>query len=263
MTATHDGVAPELIDAMVRLRPGGMTWRRTFPGRPAQVPEARRFVRFLLADSSFQRDAEQIVAELAANAVRHTASGWPCGTFVVEVVRRPEATRVTVYDSGRGSVPAIVHPALLGEGGRGLPWSPPWPPRSAAEAPSPTATPSGPSSAPEKPRPPPNAHGVDGHDGQRPSAQRSPSTGPIPLVAASARSRWASVTGEAGEGSASTPSRCARARSSARASRASSDRPRARISTAVALTERPVRPALRIMRRCRSSSIRRRSFLMP
>jgi serine/threonine-protein kinase RsbW len=121
MTATHDCVAPELIDAMVRLRPGGLTWRRTFPGRPAQVPEARRFVRFLLADSSFRRDAEQIVTELAANAVRHTASGRPYGTFVVEVVRRPEVTRVTVYDSGQGSVPAIVHPTLLGEGGRGLP----------------------------------------------------------------------------------------------------------------------------------------------
>ncbi|WP_329424576.1 ATP-binding protein [Streptosporangium sp. NBC_01495] len=121
MTATHDGVAPELIDAMVRLRPGGMTWRRTFPGRPSQVPEARRFVRFLLADSPFGRDAEQVVAELAANAVRHTASGRPYGTFVVEVVRKPETTRVTVYDSGQGAVPAVTHPALLGEGGRGLP----------------------------------------------------------------------------------------------------------------------------------------------
>ncbi|MER6170998.1 ATP-binding protein [Streptosporangium sp. NPDC001681] len=52
---------------------------------------------------------------------RHTAGGRPYGTFVVEVVRRPEVTRVTVYDSGQGSVPAIAHPALLGEGGRGLP----------------------------------------------------------------------------------------------------------------------------------------------
>ncbi len=121
MTTTHDGVAPELIETMVRLRPGGMTWRRTFPGRPCQVPEARRFVRFLLADSPFGQDAEQVVAELAANAVRHTASGRPYGTFVVEVVRKPEATRVTVYDSGQGAVPALTHPALLGEGGRGLP----------------------------------------------------------------------------------------------------------------------------------------------
>ncbi|MER5649142.1 ATP-binding protein [Streptosporangium sp. NPDC002524] len=120
MTATHDGVAPELIDAMVRLRPGGMTWRRTFPGRPCQVPEARRFVRFLLADSPFGQEAEQVVAELAANAVRHTASGRPYGTFVVEVVRRPEVTRVTVYDSGQGPVPALAHPTLLGESGRGL-----------------------------------------------------------------------------------------------------------------------------------------------
>ncbi|MEU4538665.1 ATP-binding protein [Streptosporangium sp. NPDC023825] len=94
--------------------------RRTFPGRPCQVPEARRFVRFLLADSPLGQDAEQVVAELAANAIRHTASGRPYGMFVVEVVREPEATRVTVYDSGQGAVPALTHPAPLGEGGRGL-----------------------------------------------------------------------------------------------------------------------------------------------
>ncbi|MGC5013975.1 ATP-binding protein [Streptosporangium sp. DT93] len=120
MTAAHEDVAPELIDAMVRLRPGGMTWRRTFPGRPDQVSEARRFVRFLLTDSPFRQDAEQVVAELAANAVRHTASGRPYGTFIVEVVRRPEVTGVTVHDSGLGPVPALAHPALLGESGRGL-----------------------------------------------------------------------------------------------------------------------------------------------
>ncbi|MEU3165071.1 ATP-binding protein [Streptosporangium sp. NPDC006930] len=121
MTTAHDGVAPELIEAMVRLSPGGMTWRRTFPGHPHQVPEARRFVRFLLVDSPFGQDAEQVVAELAANAIRHTASGRPYGTFVVEVVRRPEVTRVTVYDSGQGAVPTLLHPTLLREGGRGLP----------------------------------------------------------------------------------------------------------------------------------------------
>ncbi|GAA2880124.1 ATP-binding protein [Streptosporangium fragile] len=124
MTTTHDDVAPELIDAMVRLRPGGMTWRRTFPGRPDQVPEARRFVRFLLADSPVRDDAEQVAAELAANAVRHTASGQARGTFIVEVLRRATATRVTVYDCGWGPTPSFTRrdrPDALGEDGRGLP----------------------------------------------------------------------------------------------------------------------------------------------
>ncbi|MET9066101.1 ATP-binding protein [Streptosporangium sandarakinum] len=116
-------VAPMLVDAMVGLWPGGMTYRRTFPGRADQIPVARRFVRFLLEDSPRRDDAEQIVAELAANAVAHTASGQPHGTFIVEVARRISAIRVTVYDCGWGPTPRFTrcHGAdPLAEDGRGL-----------------------------------------------------------------------------------------------------------------------------------------------
>ncbi|MFG1750147.1 ATP-binding protein [Streptosporangium sandarakinum] len=116
-------VAPMLVDAMVGLWRGGMTYRRTFPGRADQIPEARRFVRFLLEDSSRRDDAEQIVAELAANAVAHTASGQPHGTFIVEVTRRTTAIRVTVYDCGWGATPRFASRRgtdALAENGRGL-----------------------------------------------------------------------------------------------------------------------------------------------
>ncbi|GAA2847080.1 hypothetical protein GCM10010517_03970 [Streptosporangium fragile] len=123
MGVTRNDVPPALIEAMVGLRPGGMTYRRTFPGRPDQIPPARRFIRFLLEDSPCRDDAEQIVAELAANAVAHTSSGRPHGTFIVELTRKITAIRITVYDCGWGVTPRFaprrdVDP--LAEHGRGL-----------------------------------------------------------------------------------------------------------------------------------------------
>ncbi|MEV8637283.1 ATP-binding protein [Streptosporangium sp. NPDC051023] len=123
MAVTWNEVAPEMIDTMLQLFPSGLTWRRTFPGRLDQVPEARHFVRFLLADASCCADAEQVVAELAANAVLHTASGRPHGTFAVEVVRRGAVIRIAVHDLGRGGVPEFGRRGqtdLGAERGRGL-----------------------------------------------------------------------------------------------------------------------------------------------
>ncbi|MDF5752504.1 ATP-binding protein [Spongiactinospora sp. TRM90649] len=98
-------VLPQQIREMIRLCPGGMTWRRTFPGRLDQVASARVFVGFLLADSACREDAELIASELAANAVRHTGSGEPRGTFIVEVARSVGSLRIAVYDCGRGGAP--------------------------------------------------------------------------------------------------------------------------------------------------------------
>jgi anti-sigma regulatory factor (Ser/Thr protein kinase) len=47
----------------------------TFPGLPAIVPSARRFVRGILAGTPRAEDMELFTAELAANAIRHTPSG--------------------------------------------------------------------------------------------------------------------------------------------------------------------------------------------
>lgn len=80
-------VLREHIDAMIDLHPGGLTWRRTYPGTLDQVSHARHFTRYLLTDSDHRHDAELSAGELAANAVRHTASGRSNGTFIVEIAR--------------------------------------------------------------------------------------------------------------------------------------------------------------------------------
>jgi hypothetical protein len=69
---------------MIDLHPGGLIWRRTFPGTFGRIPDARHFTRYLLADAPCQDDAEQIVAELSANAIQHSSSGRPQGTFIVD-----------------------------------------------------------------------------------------------------------------------------------------------------------------------------------
>lgn len=123
MTIIWNDMPPALIDAMVGLRPGGMTYRRIFPGNLDQIPAARRFIRFLLEDSPCRDDAEQIVAELAANAVAHTSSGMSRGTFIVELTRKTTVVRVTVYDCGWGGIPRFAPRGRadpLDERGRGL-----------------------------------------------------------------------------------------------------------------------------------------------
>ncbi|GGP15418.1 ATP-binding protein [Nonomuraea glycinis] len=114
-------VKRELVDAMIDLHPGGLVWRRTFPGAFAQIPTARHFTRFLLLDSPCRDDAEQIIAELSANAVQHTSSGRPEGTFIVEIVRTTATITLSVYDCGWGGVPRFGAPCrTIAEHGRGL-----------------------------------------------------------------------------------------------------------------------------------------------
>ncbi|MGW6501768.1 ATP-binding protein [Nonomuraea angiospora] len=106
---------------VIDLNPGGLAWRRTFPGTPDQLRHARHFVRYLLADSQCQDDAELIVAERAANAVQHTSSGHPHGTFIVEITRTTATVTVAVYDCGWGGTPRFgVRGRAYAERGRGL-----------------------------------------------------------------------------------------------------------------------------------------------
>jgi serine/threonine-protein kinase RsbW len=115
-------VPPELVAAMIELQPGGLVWRRVFAGTADQVPEARRFIRYLLADADepLRQDAELIVSELAGNAVRHTSSGGRHGTFIVEMTRTVEQIRVAVYDCGWGGVPKLTPCRTGADCGRGL-----------------------------------------------------------------------------------------------------------------------------------------------
>ena len=74
----------------------------TFPGLPAIVPSARRFVRGLLADSPRAEDMELVASELVTNAILHTPSGDTGGEFTVRLITGTGWARVEVSDAGTG-----------------------------------------------------------------------------------------------------------------------------------------------------------------
>lgn len=110
-----------------RARNGGPTirrsltsrcWSQTFPGRADQVHQARAFLATLLDDGPVAGDAVLCVSELAANAVQHSKSGEPGGTFTVRVALALSGTFVvTVDDWGGLWLPRPDHDLA---GGRGL-----------------------------------------------------------------------------------------------------------------------------------------------
>ncbi|MFB9675918.1 ATP-binding protein [Streptosporangium vulgare] len=101
--------------------PGPMVWRRTFPGTPQQVSEARHFVEGLFAGTPRSDDAGTIAAELCNNAVLHTVSGHDDGWFGVEVVL-DDLAYLAVTDLGGAGRPVLTSAAggKLVEGGFGI-----------------------------------------------------------------------------------------------------------------------------------------------
>jgi hypothetical protein len=96
-------------------------WRKVFPGREDQVREVRRFVAELLADHPDCDDIVLCAAELATNAIRHTASGRD-GSFVTEVSWIGRTARVAVADEGSPTAPFWRPPSadIMAETDRGL-----------------------------------------------------------------------------------------------------------------------------------------------
>lgn len=91
-----------------------MRWLRVFPGVPAQVAEARRFVAFLLDGCPAREALVSCASELSANAIIHTASG-DGGFFTVEVsYPRSGLARVSVTDAGGPTEPAAGAPVTDG-----------------------------------------------------------------------------------------------------------------------------------------------------
>lgn len=91
-------------------------WHRTFPGTKEQVREARRFVRAHLPDYP---DAELITSELATNAVEHTRTGEPGGTFTALIRPRLDGTAYLAIEDQGGPAEFGV-PTPEREGGRGI-----------------------------------------------------------------------------------------------------------------------------------------------
>ncbi|MEV0274854.1 ATP-binding protein [Streptomyces sp. NPDC050610] len=92
-----------------------------FPGELRCVGAARRFITQHLRDSSYEPlidDVVLLVSELAGNAVVHTRSGDPRGTFTVRLRPTRSALRISVLDQGGRKVPHVRYGC--GERGRGL-----------------------------------------------------------------------------------------------------------------------------------------------
>lgn len=77
-----------------------VAWSRAFPGTPAQVPEARRFLATILAGQDAADDAVLCLSELVTNATLQSYSGRPGGQFTVRVEMNGNSFRVEVHDEG-------------------------------------------------------------------------------------------------------------------------------------------------------------------
>ncbi len=104
--------------------------RRVFPGHPAQVAHARRFVQRSLAPDGPAADAALLTSELATNAVWHTASGQG-GTFEVIIWQCPSPSasrrrrRFSVHPcTCLASRPDLIRPRARPRRRPGLPMGP-------------------------------------------------------------------------------------------------------------------------------------------
>jgi anti-sigma regulatory factor (Ser/Thr protein kinase) len=81
-----------------------MRWCKVFPGQEDQIPEVATFVTQLLGSHPDRDPIASCAAELAANAIRHTASGQD-GFFATEVTWTGQTVRVAVSDDGADTAP--------------------------------------------------------------------------------------------------------------------------------------------------------------
>ncbi|MEC4018559.1 ATP-binding protein [Streptomyces sp. H27-D2] len=95
--------------------------RREFPGTPQCVADVRRYLgRELPAAgcAGVVDEAVLLASELATNAVVHTRSGDPLGSFSVELAITGRTVRVLVHDLGSRRIPQVL--GGTDSGGRGL-----------------------------------------------------------------------------------------------------------------------------------------------
>ncbi|WP_030409160.1 ATP-binding protein [Streptomyces albus] len=96
-------------------------WELTCPGLPEEVGRVRRWTRDVLRDSSCGEDATLIVSELGSNALVHSASGGPNGSFHISLHRSPGTVVLAVTDTGGGETePHVETPDEDDTHGRGL-----------------------------------------------------------------------------------------------------------------------------------------------
>lgn len=92
-------------------------WSRTFPATADQARPARQFLAAILTDSPLTGDALICLSELVTNAICHSNSTQPGGTFTVRASLHTHSLRVEVQDQGG---PWTRRHHNDGQGGRGL-----------------------------------------------------------------------------------------------------------------------------------------------
>ena len=91
-----------------------------FPGVPESAAAARRFVAGRVTETGLAHVAALVVGELACNAIRHSRSGLPGGTFTVCVEVTAAWLRVAVADQGGAGTPMVRQVSADADDGRGL-----------------------------------------------------------------------------------------------------------------------------------------------
>lgn len=92
---------------------------RTFAATPAHVRDARRFLAGILDGQQVADDALLCLSELATNAIVHSRSRQPGGSFTVRAQLHGHCLRVEVCDQG-GSWDSPVRASADEQNGRGL-----------------------------------------------------------------------------------------------------------------------------------------------
>lgn len=93
----------------------------TFDGLPERLADVRECVRRIVGDVDGVDDVVLVASELAGNAIRHTKSGQPGGSFVLELAEFQDAWHVRVTDQGGLTGPTSGATVDDDETGRGLP----------------------------------------------------------------------------------------------------------------------------------------------
>lgn len=96
-------------------------WATTFDGLPERLSDVRQHALKVLGDVPGIDDVVLVISELAANAIRHSVSGDPGGSFTLHLVEFADAWHVRVEDMGGPSSPKPGRPDDDEEAGRGLP----------------------------------------------------------------------------------------------------------------------------------------------
>lgn len=80
--------------------PAGPAWEQAFPGTASQPRQVRAALRPVLRGCPAADDVVLVVSELAANAIAHSDSGQPGGSFTVRLFLRPGQVHAEVCDQG-------------------------------------------------------------------------------------------------------------------------------------------------------------------